>query len=193
MTPLPLFDTTVPPAVEAKPDDVIEDSRYTRRKKNASSATFGIPTREEIILVHESERVCGCCGRDKTCIKYEKKRLLNYQPAVFEIIHQKREVLACKKGCVSQIVTAPAPKHILPKSSATESLLAFISVSNVLDRQPLYHLEKRIEREYGWNIQRKTMARWMIQLADKLQPLINLMKEFWMMISLQSMQQRCKC
>ena len=29
MTPLPLFDTTVPPAVDAKPDDVIEDIRYT--------------------------------------------------------------------------------------------------------------------------------------------------------------------
>jgi len=38
-------------------------------------------------------------------------------------------------------------------------------------------LEKRIERENGWRIQRKTMARWLIQLSDKLMPLINLMKD----------------
>jgi transposase len=67
--------------------------------------------------------------------------------------------------------------HILPKSKVTESVLAYISVSKVLDRQPLYHIEKKLEREHGWRISRQIMSRWLIQLADKLQPLINLMKD----------------
>ena len=176
--PLPLFDTNAPPAVNTNNDDDknIETITYTRNKKGKKKPPT-IPTREEIIPVDESERTCTCCGREKQCIGYETKQLLNYQPAIFEIINQKREKLACKKGCESQLITAPVPAHILPKCSATESLLSFIVVSKVLDRQPLYHLEKRIEEMHGWHIQRKTMARWMIQLADKLQPLINLMKD----------------
>jgi transposase len=175
---LPLFDTNEPPAVTTDNDDDknIETITYTRNKKGKKKPPT-IPTREEIIPVDESERTCTCCGREKQCIGYETKQLLNYQPAIFEIINQKREKLACKKGCGSQLITAPVPKHILPKCSATESLLSFIVVSKVLDRQPLYHLEKRIEEIHGWHIHRKTMARWMIQLADKLQPLINLMKD----------------
>jgi len=175
---LPLFDTNAPPAVTTDNDDDknIETITYTRNKKGKKKPPT-IPTREEIIPVDESERTCTCCGREKQCIGYETKQLLNYQPAIFEIINQKREKLACKKGCGSQLITAPVPKHILPKCSATESLLSFIVVSKVLDRQPLYHLEKRIEEIHGWHIHRKTMARWMIQLADKLQPLINLMKD----------------
>jgi transposase len=175
--PLPLFDTDAPPAVDADQSDKdIETITYSRKKKGRESRP-SIPVREEIIPVDEKERTCTFCGREKACIGYETKQLLNYQPAIFEIINQKREKLACKKGCESQLITAAIPKHILPKCSATESLLSFIVVSKVLDRQPLYHLEKRIEEMHGWHIQRKTMARWMIQLADKLQPLINLMKD----------------
>jgi len=75
------------------------------------------------------------------------------------------------------MITAASPKQILPKCKASESLLSYICVSKVLDRQPLYHLEKKIQREHHWHIPRNTMARWMIQLSEKLQPLVNLMKD----------------
>ena len=41
------------------------------------------------------------------------------------------------------IVTAALPERILPKCRVTESLLAYIAVSKVLDRQPIYHLESQ--------------------------------------------------
>jgi transposase len=60
---------------------------------------------------------------------------------------------------------------------ATESLLAYIAISKVLDRQPLYHIEKKLDREHHWNIPRQTMAKWLIRLADPLNPLLSLMKD----------------
>ena len=175
---LALFETpSAPPAVTDSKEEDVEIICYERSKHKKDRNNQTIPVREEIITVNQDDRVCPCCGKEKVCMRYEEKKLLNYQPAIFEIIHQKREVLACKKGCEGAVVTAENPPHILPKCSATASLLAYICVSKVLDRQPLYHLEKRLVREHGWHIQRKTMARWMIQLAEKCQPLITLMKE----------------
>jgi transposase len=158
-------------------DQNTEEITYTRKKKKSKQANLDLlPQREEIISVDDSKRVCRC-GTKKQVIGYEQKRILNYQPAIFEVINQKREIMGCKKGCEQSMVTAPCPKHILPKCRASESLLAHIAVSKVLDRQPLYHLENKIEREHGWRIPRQTMARWLIQLSEKLQILVNLMKD----------------
>ncbi len=46
-----------------------------------------------------------------------------------------------------------------------------------MDRQPFYHLEKQFKQRYGVNISRRTMAQWLIDLAPKIQPVINLMKD----------------
>jgi transposase len=81
------------------------------------------------------------------------------------------------KGCEGQFVTAPLPLRVLPKSVASESLIAHVCVSKVLDRQPLYHLEKSMEQRFNWKVGRNLMANWMIAVADQLQPLINLMKD----------------
>jgi len=54
------------------------------------------------------------------------------------------------------------PLRVLPKSIASESLVAHIAVSKVLHRQPLYHLEKSMEHQYNWKIGRNLMAQWMM-------------------------------
>jgi len=159
-------------------DDDLEDITYKRskakpkKKKNLDD----LPQCNVIIPIPNEDKVCAC-GCEKQFVRYETKRLLHFIPAVFEVENQKREVWACSKGCDQSIVTAPKIPHLLDKCRATESLLSYICVSKILDRQPLYHLEKKIEREHGWCISRQIMARWMILLADKLQPLINLMKD----------------
>ena len=171
---LPLFD------LDSDQDDIkeedLENITYTRKKGKKSSFDRSVlPQREIIIRVPDHERQCAC-GCEKEVIRYETKHQLHYIPATMEVQVIKREVMACRKGC-GNIGTAPVQPHILPKARVTESLLAYIVVSKVLDRQPLYHLEKKLEREHDWHISRNTMARWMILLADKLQPLINLMKD----------------
>lgn len=152
-----------------------ETITYTRKRNPKTKQYDGIPVRE--VIIEEQNKTCDCCGNQKEVIRYESSQRLNYQPAVFEFLIEKREVVACRKGCAGSVKTATLPKRILPKCSATESLLAYIAVCKFLDRQPLYHLENLIKQRYGWHISRQTMARWLIQLADELQPLINLMKD----------------
>jgi len=168
---LPLFDA---PQKEV-PDEPTEyeDIAYTRKKKKTAQKTDHLPQREVIIPVED--KTCDC-GHERVVIDYESKHLLHFIPAQVEVLIQKREVVACNR-CDKGIETAPLPKHILPKCKATESLLSHIAVTKILDRNPLYHIEKSLEREFGWHIKRATMARWMIQLGIELQPLVNLLKD----------------
>ena len=135
-----------------------------------------LPRRIEIIPVCDKDKQCAC-GTCKTVIRYETKELMHYEPAIVEIIEQRREVVACPKGCDAAMITAPAPLQILPKIKATETLLAFLIVSKCDDRQPLYHLEKQLRERYGFNCSRQTMARWIIELMAPLRPMRNLYKE----------------
>lgn len=164
-------------SAEAKGDaacDEIQIASHTRKKKGKSNKD--LPRRIEIIPVSEHDRQCSC-GCQKEVIRYETKDILNYQPPVFEIIEQRREVVACKKGCDGEIMTAPAPLKVLPKISASESFLSFIVVSKLDDRQPLYHLEKQLKERHEVDCSRQSMAGWMIDLKCPMQPLCNLMKD----------------
>ncbi len=174
---LPLFKSVEEVAI---PDTVAEEAEtitYTRRKKrNNQENTEDLPRVEIVIPVGEAERHCEC-GCEKGLVKYETKEKLHYQPAVFEIQIEKREVLACPKGCDGSMVTAEAPKQLLPKTKATESLLSHIAVSKIMDRQPLYHLEKQFDARYHVKLSRQTMAKWMIEMAIAFQPIVNLLKD----------------
>ena len=160
------------PVVLEETNNVIEIAAHKRR--GGRKIAENLPRREVIIPVSPEERICGC-GKEKRVIGYEISEILNYIPAVYEIIVEKREKVACSCGC--SITTAPKPEHILPKSKISESFLANIIVSKILDRQPLYHLEKIFQTRYGMQVTRNTMARWMIDVSYKLQPLVNLFKD----------------
>lgn len=147
------------------PTTVAAHTRSHQKKKHE------YPRVIEIIPVSDADKQC-VCGCQKTVIRYEIKELFDYQPAIPRKIEQRREVVACQKGCEGSVMTAPAPKHILPKVRATEALLAHLVVTKLHDRQPLYHLEK-----YHFDISRETMARWVIQLQEPLQPVFNLLKD----------------
>ena len=160
------------------PDD-IEVVTFTRKKGGGRRPLdmSGLPQREETIRVADENRNCSCCGREKTHAGFQCSSRLHVIPARFEVVIERREKLSCPKGCEGQFVTAPLPLRVLPKSIASESLAAHIIVSKVLDRQPLYHLEKAMEQRLHFKIGRNLMAGWMIMVADQLQPLINLMKD----------------
>jgi transposase len=173
---LSLFEDTMEIAEIVTTADEKETITYTRKKKKNKSQLTHLPRREEIITVKEQDRICAC-GCQKELIRYEIKKIIHHQPAVFEIIEQKREVLACPKKCGSAPIIAENPLTALPKVMASEELLSYIAVSKILDRQPLYHLEKQFLSRYQVNISRQTMARWMIGMGKVLQPIINALKD----------------
>lgn len=160
---------------QAEADTVVKVAAHERRRLPSPSKP--LPHRIEIIPVSEEDKQCAC-GACKTVIRYESRELIHYQPAVFEIIEQRREVVACPNGCEGEIKTAPLPPQVLPKIKATETFLAFLVTSKLEDRQPLYHLEKQLHDRYGVDCSRQTMARWMIELMTPLQPIFNLLKDY---------------
>ncbi|MGH1541726.1 MAG: IS66 family transposase [Arenicella sp.] len=148
------------------------------RKKKQSRKPFaeGLPRKEVIIKVDDDLRTCAC-GCQKKLLSYDRHERLNYQPPVFEVLVELREKLVCPNGCSAQVAVADKPKHILPKSKLAESIMAYIIVSKLDDRQPYYHIEKQFAQRAGFHLSRQTMARTIIELIRPLQPLYNLFKD----------------
>ncbi|MBT7338461.1 MAG: IS66 family transposase [Candidatus Jacksonbacteria bacterium] len=170
---LDLFSSLALPenSSDSKEETSLEIASHRRKKKSKDTSQY--PRIIEVIELPEAEKTCDC-GCQRKLLRYETKELYHHQPAEFYILEQRREVMACPKGCEQSLKTAPAPLQVLPKVKATEGLLANVVVSKVHHRQPLYHLEKYMA---AVNVSRETMARWFIQLAPPLQPLLNLMKD----------------
>jgi len=174
-----LFDADEKFSTADAAGDLITEEEITipaHKRKKKTKGNKELPRRIEIIPLSDADRICSC-GACKDIIRYETKEMIDYQPAVFEILEQRREVGVCPKGCDGSIITAPAPLHILPKTKATEEFLSFLVVSKLEDRQPLYHLEKQLTERFGVDCSRQTMANWVIGLMEPLQPIFNLMKD----------------
>jgi transposase len=154
----------------------IEDIQVPAHSRKKKKSDKELPRRVVVISLSEEDMQCSC-GSHKEVIRYETKELLHHQPAVYEMIEQRREVAACPKGCDGAIITAPAPLHVLPKAKVTEEFLAFLMISKLDDRQPLYHLEKQLNERHGVDVSRQTMARWLIELMTPMQPILNLFKD----------------
>ena len=164
------------PMPENKETAVSKDEKVTvpehQRKKKKSKEDWKHLSREiEVIPVSDAERRCAC-GCEKQFVRYEVKESLDYQPFKLCVLEQRREILACAKGCEGSMTVAPVKPHVLPKVGATENLLAAVVVSKLHDRQPHYHLEK-----HHFLVSRDSMARWTIALTEPLQPVLNLLKD----------------
>lgn len=160
---------------ESDDDNVVHIAAHVRRQ-NRRQLSKDLPRREVVISVEEAQKHCSCgCG--KRVINHLIHEWLHYRPAIFEVVVEKREVWACPRGCAGEVVTAPRPAHMLPKSKIGESLLAHLIVSKFDDRQPFYHLEKQLEHRAGLLLSRQSMARAAIKSAEVLQPLVNLLKD----------------
>ena len=121
---------------------------------------------EESIKVPEHERKRG-------------KRLklpenLEIIPAKVRVIRTIRKKYAC--SVCERIEAAPAPLEMIPKSNASGSVLAYIATAKYVDALPLYRQEAIFKRA-GLDLSRQTMARWMIQVGEKVTPLITLLRE----------------
>ena len=110
-------------------------------------------------------------------IRYEVSQRIHYVPAVYEILEEKREVVACPHQCENAIQAAIAPKRLLPNTAVTEEFLAHLIIAKCDDRQPLYHLEKKFKSLFGLIISRQNMACWMIACAKPLMPIFNRLKD----------------
>lgn len=133
--------------------------------------------REHIVLdLDDDEKVCSCCQHPLHKIGEDSCEKLEFTPAVLKVLEYVRPKYSCrqceKEADKVSISQKPAPASIIPKSFATESLLANIILGKYQYALPLYRQEALFEQS-GVELSRTTMARWMMQVSERFTPLYN--------------------
>lgn len=170
-----LFDEAGLAACEGEQVDEIHGNLVEVKKKKGNGGrkplSKSIP-REQVRLDLSDEEKSGAIDTFYTKVKEE----LDITPAKVRVVEYLQEKAVFIKDDKRTLKKAPLPKHPIPRSIASISLLAYIIAAKYCDGLPLYRIEKILNR-YGGSITRTTMANWMIRLSLQLQPLINLMRE----------------
>lgn len=131
--------------------------------------------------IPEEEKQCAC-GHTLTRISEETSEKLHVIPPKIWVERIVRPKYACKACEGSGDEENPAARivgvrpAIIPKSIATPSLLSFIIVNKFIDHLPYYRQEKRFER-IGIHISRQNMSNWQQAAFEKLESLIECLKE----------------
>lgn len=133
-----------------------------------------LPRVEVIHELPEHELTCAC-GCRKQAIGEETSEQLEIIPMQVRVIKHIRKIYACK-ACEAAPITADRPAQLIEKSLASSSVLAMLLTTKYADGIPLYRFEKMLSR-HGVDIPRQTLARWVIQSGEQLQPLLNLMRD----------------
>ncbi|WP_445428799.1 IS66 family transposase [Alishewanella sp. HL-SH05] len=139
-----------------------------------------IPELPRVDVIHDiDDKTCVCCGHALHQMGEEVSEQIEFVPAQIRVLRNVRLKYSCRQcetnGTKVDIKIADVPAAVIPKSMATPSLLAQIISSKMHYGMPLYRQEK-LFNEAGIELSRQTMSRWLITCADKLKPLLALMK-----------------
>ncbi len=161
--------------VEAE-QDIAEEivTNTTKRRGTRKPLPAELPRVEVIHTLPEHELSCTC-GCRKHEIGEEISEQLEIVPMQIRVIKHIRKVYACR-DCDATPVTADKPAQVLEKSLASPSVLAMLLTTKYVDGLPLHRFEKVLGR-HGIDIPRQTLARWVIQCGERLQPLVNLLRD----------------
>lgn len=132
---------------------------------------------EKIIDLSEEEK--AAMGDDWSFIGYDTSEQLAIIPRQHYVITYKRAKYVPNNdevaGAEQSVRIAPRPDQILPKSIAHHSVIADVVTRKFVDGLPFYRQEAIHARE-GIDLSRQTMSGWVIQLHERLSPLMAVMK-----------------
>jgi len=175
---LPLFaPPEAPPAPELVEEVVIE--AHARKKRGRKPLPQDLPREEIIYDIPEEDKQCAC-GAQLVRIGEEVCEKLDYIPAKIRVIRNVRPKYTCKscQGVEDNgptVKISPPPAQLIPKSIATEGLLAHVVVSKFADGLPLYRQQKIFSR-YGLDLSRATLAGWVVQASGQCLPIMELLQ-----------------
>lgn len=167
-------DTEPTVLAEADNSEIVVPS-HTRKKKKRLSIPADIPREDIIHDLADDEKTCPHDGAELTCIGEETSEQLDIIPAKITVLRHLRQKYACP-CCEQYMITATKPKQPIEKSIAAPGLLAHVTVNKYCDGLPLYR-QVALFKRIGVDVDRGTLARWMIKLGDLVQPLINRLRE----------------
>ena len=170
-----LFQT--PLKVETKSDEQedTEQITYTRKKRGKRSPCDENLEHQRIDYeLAPEQRQCTCGGE---LAKIDEVIAKQYEmiPARTIVIEHVQHKYACP-CCKQNVQLAAKPPQPIEKSIAGPGLLAHIVTTKYVDGVPLHRQEKQLARG-GMDINRNSMSRWVIQLANVILPLVNLFED----------------
>ena len=166
-----LTEAVLEASVEEVEEEVVAP---TKRRGKRKLLPADLPRVEVIHELPEHELTCAC-GCRKHVIGEETSEQLEIIPMQVRVIKHIRKTYACK-GCEATLATTDKPAQLIEKSLVSPSVLAMVLSTKYADGIPLYRFEKMLSR-HGIDIPRQTLARWVIQCGEQLQPLLNLMRD----------------
>ena len=124
--------------------------------------------------VPEAERTCAC-STPMVEIGQDVSEQLDIVPMQVRVLRHIRKRYGGPKGDQAPVSTR-APAQVLPKSNASNDLLALLIIIKYVDGLPLARFEHVLARS-GVLVPRQPLARWVIGTARALQPIANLMRD----------------
>jgi transposase len=164
-------DTVELPSAVARPTS---SASSNRRRGKRQPLPAELPRIEVIHAVPEAERYCPC-GTPLVEIGEDVSEQLDIVPMQVRVLRHIRKRYGCPRGD-SAPQAATAPPQVLPKSNASNDLLAMLLTTKYVDGLPLARFEYVLGRA-GVAVPRQTLARWVIGTAQALQPIANLLRD----------------
>jgi transposase len=169
LTPAATVDQNRVVSSEDSTDEALKanNGRMTTRR-TARALPAHLPRRT---VVH-SPKSCQCpeCGSILRRLGEDISEMLDYVPGYFQVIRHVRPKLSCAQ--CSKIVQQSAPLRPIDRGLPTAALLAQVLVSKYADHCPLYR-QVGIYRRAGLDLDRATLASWVGEASDLLDPLVS--------------------
>lgn len=152
--------------------DAQEHSNRPRKKRRQRGFSDSLPRERIELPLPDADKV----GASKVFFAKVKEEL-HYIPAQLKVLEywQEKAVFEGDYG-EDRMIAAPRPAHPLGKCQVTPSLLAQLMTGKYADGLPL-HRQEKIFKRLGHEVDRGTMARWIVRLQPVLAPLIEQIRE----------------
>lgn len=156
-------------------DRTITVPTHTRKRGGRKPLPESLPRIETVHDLRDADKICPHDGSTLKLIGDKTSEQLDIIPMQVQVIRHVRKQYACP-CCEGYLKTATKPKQPIEKSQASAGLLSYIGVSKYADGLPLYRQENILSR-VGIEMNRTTLANWMIKCGELVQPLINRFEE----------------
>lgn len=169
-------------ADEAEAQRTTEVAAHKRKARPHTGGREPIPPHlPRIEVPHDLAAHEKWCTHEEVCwamqrIGEEVSERYHYEPPKLYVERHVTPKYACSH-CHAGVHRAALPLTILPKSNASASLLAHLVTGKFVDRTPLYHLCRQMQRQEV-SLSPGTVGSWVMTLGgETVVPLINLMNE----------------
>lgn len=165
------------PQVEEEPGKVCAscsgEAPRQKSKRREPSFPEDAPVEEIIIepLEVQAEPEAYQCIGEEVSVQHD------FTPGTFRKVRTVRRKYVRKGLQDARPVIAPLPPKLQDGCIAAPGLLAHIAVSRFVDHLPFYRQEQIFKTRYRAYIPRQNMGRWMEMIADRLEPVYNIMSD----------------